>query len=112
MPSTAVGSFGAIAVDSRGCIELDSLLPSTRFSVHLLALDVDNLAVAFTRAEISVVFGNQAISVQWSRGSSEYVAVVPAELTRQPGIYDLVVRAINGRAGDKLRAAASHDNSP
>ena len=41
------------------------------------------------------MFGNQAISVQWSRGSNEYVAVVPAELTRQPGRYDLVVNATN-----------------
>jgi hypothetical protein len=74
---------------------LDSLLPSTHFSVQLRALDVDNLAVTFTRAEISVVFDNQAISVQWSRGSNEYVAVVPAELTRQPGLYDLLVTATN-----------------
>ncbi len=82
-------------VEINASMGLDSLLPSTRFSVHLRALDVDNLAVMFTRAEISVVFGNQAISVQWSRGSNEYVAVVPAELTRQPGRYDLVVNATN-----------------
>jgi hypothetical protein len=33
--------------------------------------------------------------MQWSRGSNQYVATVPAELTGQPGAHDLVVRASN-----------------
>ena len=33
--------------------------------------------------------------MQWSRGSNEYVADGPAELTAQPGSYNLVVSASN-----------------
>jgi hypothetical protein len=63
--------------------------------VHLFAKDVDDLPISFTRAEISLIFGAQIIPMQWSRGSNEYFAAVPAELTAQPGRYDLVVRASN-----------------
>jgi hypothetical protein len=44
--------------------------------------------------------------VQWSRGSNEYVADVLAELTKQPGLYDLVVSASNAwneTAGQAMR---------
>ena len=77
-------------------MDLDSLLPSARFSVNILAFDADNLAVRFTRANISVMFGTQPIYVQWNRGSNEYVADVAAEAAEalaQPGRYDLVVSA-------------------
>jgi hypothetical protein len=33
--------------------------------------------------------------MQWSRRSNEYIADVPAELTSQPGLYQLVVSADN-----------------
>jgi hypothetical protein len=63
--------------------------------VHLFAKDVDDLPISFTRAEVSLGFGDQTIPMQWSRGSNQYVADVPAELIAQPGRYDLVVRANN-----------------
>ena len=73
----------------------DSVPIATPFRVLLFARDVDNLPVAYTRAEINVFFGDQKIPLQWSRGSSEYVADVVAGLTEQPGLYDLVVNASN-----------------
>jgi hypothetical protein len=73
----------------------ESVPIATLIRVHLFAKDVDDLPIPFTRAEISLGFGDRNIPVQWSRGSNEYVADVPAELTAQPGRYDLVVRANN-----------------
>ncbi len=66
---------------------------SSSIRVQVFAKDADNLPVSFTRAEISLKFGCRTIPMQWSRGSNEYVADVPAELTAQPGVYDLVVSA-------------------
>jgi hypothetical protein len=63
--------------------------------VKVLAQDVDNLAVRFTRSAIDLVFSGRSIPMQWSRGSNQYVADVPAELTGQPRVYDLVVSASN-----------------
>jgi hypothetical protein len=68
---------------------------STAFRVQVLVHDVDNLPVVFTRAEVHLAFGGRNLPMQWSRGSNEYVADVPAELTRQPGVYVLVVNASN-----------------
>ncbi len=61
--------------------------------LHVSAMDVDDLPINFTRAEISLMFGAQTIPMQWSRGSNDYVAAVPTELTAQPGVHDLVVNA-------------------
>jgi hypothetical protein len=73
----------------------ESVPIATQFRVQLCVHDTDNLPVNFTRAEISLGFGGQFIPMQWSRGSNEYVATVPAELTGQPAVYDLVVNASN-----------------
>jgi hypothetical protein len=73
----------------------ESVPIATLIRVHLFAKDVDDLPISFTRAEISLGFGDQTIPMQWSRGSNQYVADVPAELIAQPGRYDLVVRANN-----------------
>jgi hypothetical protein len=85
---------------------------STPFRVQLFANDIDNMNVSFTMANISIslVFGGRALSasfttalpVQWSRGSSQYLGYVPAELTSQPGRYDLVVSASNAWNGTEL----------
>jgi hypothetical protein len=58
----------------------ESVPVAARIRVHVFAKDVDDLPIPFTRAEISLGFGAQTIPVQWSRGSNEYVADVPAEL--------------------------------
>jgi hypothetical protein len=68
---------------------------STAFRAQVLVHDVDNLPVVFTRAEVHLAFGGRNLPMQWSRGSNEYVADVPAELTGQPGVYVLVVNASN-----------------
>jgi hypothetical protein len=67
--------------------------------VQLFALDVDGLPVNFTRAEIRLVFDGRRIPVQWSRGSNEYIADVPADFSALPGRYDLVVSASNAWGG-------------
>ncbi len=66
---------------------------STPFRVQVFVNDVDSLRVSFTRAEINLVFAGRTIPMQWSRGSNLYVADVPAQLTSQPGLYDLVLNA-------------------
>jgi hypothetical protein len=63
---------------------------SSPISVRIFANDVDNLPVAFTRADIHLGFGDHTIPMQWSRGSSVYFADVPTE---RPGSYELVVSA-------------------
>jgi hypothetical protein len=73
--------------------DFESVPISTSIRVQLFAIDVDNLPVNFTRAEITLGFGGRIIPMQWSRGSNQYAADVPAELTAQPGLYDLVVNA-------------------
>jgi hypothetical protein len=71
----------------------ESVPVSTPIRLRLFATDVDALPVSSTRAEISLLFGGRSIPVQWSRGSNEYAAAVPADLTGQPGVYYLVLRA-------------------
>jgi hypothetical protein len=75
--------------------DLHSVSASTAMRVHLDAYDVDSLPVSFTRAEINIMFDDQAIPMQWSRGSNEYSADLPAELTKTPGLYHLVMSARN-----------------
>jgi hypothetical protein len=81
--------------------DLKSMPLSTPIRVRLFAIDVDDLPINFTRAEIHLAFRDRTLPffdrilpMQWSgRGSNEYVADVPTELTSQPGLYDLVVTA-------------------
>jgi hypothetical protein len=75
---------------------------ATPIRVQLFARDVDNLPMSFTRADVNLVFRGRNsdralphIPMQWRNGSSEYVVVVPSELTAEPGPYDLVVIASN-----------------
>jgi hypothetical protein len=85
---------------------VESVLVSSTFSVGLFALDIDGLPINQTRAEVRVDFGDQNIPVQWSRGSNEYVATVPAELTSHPGHYDLVV-SVSSAWNDTVGQATS-----
>ncbi len=82
--------------------DAESVPTSTPMRVRLFAKDADDLPVNFTRVEMNVLFADQApdrrgrdqkIPFLWSRGSNEYVADVSAELTSQPGRYDLVISA-------------------
>ena len=75
-------------------LESMPLRVSTPIRVRLFAQDVDDLPINFTRAEIHLALFDRTLPMQWrGRGSNEYVADVPAELTAQPGLYDLVVTA-------------------
>jgi hypothetical protein len=69
---------------------------STAIDVRLRAVDVDAMPIEQTRAEVEFLFGNQTVPVNWNRGSNEYVAIVPAELTGQAGEFELVVTAMHG----------------
>ena len=74
----------------------DSVSTLFAIKVHFVARDCDGLPIKYTRAEFNVSFGNQGVPHAWKgRGSNEYAADVPAELTAQPGVYDLVVSASN-----------------
>jgi hypothetical protein len=67
---------------------------SAPIRVRLFAKDVDDMPINFTRAEIHLAFGGSSVPMQWvNRGSNEYTADVPTELTAQPGLYALVVTA-------------------
>ncbi len=68
---------------------------SSAIRVWLYAIDIDGLPINQTEAEIRLAFGDRNVPMQWSRGSNMYVAAVPAELTLQPGQYDLVMSASN-----------------
>jgi hypothetical protein len=79
--------------------EAQSVPVATPIRVQLSLNDVDGLPVNFTRAEIILSFGGRNVPMQWSRGSNQYVANVPAEFTQQPGLYDLVMRASHAWGG-------------
>ena len=69
---------------------------SSNIHVRLLAYDVDNIQMRFTRADLLLSFGNRTIPFQWIRGSNEYIADV---LAAQLGVYGLVVMANNAWNG-------------
>jgi hypothetical protein len=73
-----------------------SVRSSSAIVVRLRAIDVDAMPIDQTRAEVEFRFGNLTLPVNWNRGSNEYVASVPAEVTRQSGEYGLVVTATLG----------------
>ena len=73
--------------------DAESVPDSTPMRVRFFAKDADDLPVNFTRVEMNVLFAGQKVPFTWSRGSNEYVADVSAELTSQPGRYDLVISA-------------------
>jgi hypothetical protein len=81
--------------DVRSEPDSNSVGAHTAIRVQLFAKDVDDLPVSFNRAEIKVLFDGRDIPLQWSRGSNKYFAEVPAELTEQPGVYELLVNASN-----------------
>jgi hypothetical protein len=74
--------------------------------VHIEARDCDGLPINYTRADIQFSFDNQSLAVTWKRGSNEYTADVPTDLTALPGRYALVVtasQAWNETAGQMMR---------
>ena len=83
--------------------DAESVPMSNPIHVRFFAKDADDLPVNFTRVEVNFLFADQdpdrrgradqTIPFSWSRGSNEYVADVSAELTSQPGRYDLVISA-------------------
>ena len=84
--------------NSQAWVEHDvhNLPARTPFRVRIIAVDVDGMPVSFTRAEIAFLFDNKSLSVQWSRGSNEYVAIASEDLTNDTGEHTLVVRVTHG----------------
>jgi hypothetical protein len=84
--------------NSQAWVERDVLeMPAgSTFRVRLLAFDVDGLAVSFTRADLTFLFDNKSLPVQWNRGSNEYTAIVSEALTATDGEHKLVVQASRG----------------
>ena len=89
---------------SQAWVERDiyDLPPQTPFRVHVTAVDVDGLAVNFTRADIAFLLGKRnssetvTLPVQWNSGSNEYVAVASGDLTNDDGEHELIVRVRQG----------------
>jgi hypothetical protein len=73
--------------------ELRTIPLSGTLVVRLRVNDADNLAVKQTRAEVEFRFNGRLLAVQWTKGSNEYMALVPADLTQQAGEYELLVNA-------------------
>jgi hypothetical protein len=87
-------------------VELDVVPIATPIRVQLFVNDVDSFPVRYTRVEVTLIFGGRNIPVQWNRGSNEYVADVPAALTAQPGLYNLVLSASNAWNGTAGRVTS------
>jgi len=70
--------------------DLDSVLPAAPLSVHLLAMDMDDQPIRFSRAELVLTWDGVAIPFDWLRGSSEYSWQIPPD--RDEGEHQIVVR--------------------
>jgi hypothetical protein len=90
--------------------DVSSVPQSSAIRVRLEAYDVDNLPIAQTRADVEFRFDGRAVPVQWSRGSNMYTADVPADLTQNPGEYNLTVTATSAwtRSGSKASCVLFH----
>jgi hypothetical protein len=79
------------------------ILTSSSFNVRLCAVDVDNMPIGNTRADMEVSFGNNRLGITWNRGSNEHTlsCLRCSQTTR--GQYDLVVAAISGWDSPVLR---------
>jgi hypothetical protein len=71
----------------------ESVPMSSPIGVRLHAIDVDGMPINWTQSHIEFRFGNQLLPIIWNRGSNVYVTAISAELTAQPGLYELVVSA-------------------
>jgi hypothetical protein len=70
---------------------LDSILPAAPLSVHLLAMDMDNLPVSFSPAELVLTWDGDAVSLEWLRGGrGEYTWQIPPD--RDAGEHEIVLR--------------------
>jgi hypothetical protein len=68
---------------------LDSILPAAPLSVHLLAMDMDNLPVSFSPAELLLTWDGRAIPFIWLRGRNKYSWQIPPD--RAAGEHEIVV---------------------
>ena len=84
---------------------VESVPTSSTFRVSMYALDMDGLPINHTGVEIRLAFGDRNVLMQRIPGSNEYVATLSAELTAQPGHYDLVASASN--AWDEMGPATT-----
>jgi hypothetical protein len=70
--------------------DLDSILPAAPLSVHLLAMDMDDQPIRFSRAELVLTWDGVAVPFEWLRGLSEYSWHIPPD--RDAGEHEIVVR--------------------
>jgi hypothetical protein len=67
---------------------LDSILPAAPLSVYLLAMDMDDLPVSFSRAELLLTWDGHAFPFDWLRGRNKYSWQIPY---RAAGEHEIVV---------------------
>jgi hypothetical protein len=87
-------------------LEGDSIATESPIEVRLLAKDVDDLEVRFTRAAIELLWeheNQQGTKVLFNTevGTNEYTATISAASTKEPGRYTLSVRVVKG-ASDRV----------
>ena len=70
--------------------DLDNILPTAPLSVHLLAMDIDDQPIRFSRAELVLTWDGIAVPFDWLRGFSEYSWQIPPD--RGAGQHEIVVR--------------------
>jgi hypothetical protein len=73
--------------------DLDNILPAAPLSVHLLATDMDDQPIRFSRAELELKWDGVAVPFDWLRGRSAYRWQIPPD--RDEGEHKVVVR-LNG----------------
>jgi hypothetical protein len=70
--------------------DLDSILPAAPLSVHLLAMDMDDQPIRFSRAELVLTWDVVAVPLEWLRGRGEYSWRIPPD--RDAGEHEIVLR--------------------
>ena len=69
--------------------DFESILPNAPLAVHLVAMDVDNQPIKFSRAEFALTWDRVSVPFDWLRGRSEYSWQIPPG--RDAGEHEIVI---------------------
>jgi len=69
--------------------DLNSILPAAPLSVYLLAMDMDDQSIRFSRAEVVLTWDGVAVPFDWVRGLNKYTWEIPPN--RPPGQHEIFV---------------------
>jgi hypothetical protein len=85
-------------------LEGESIAAESPVEVRILARDIDNSEVPFTRAAIELLWEDashrgEKVLLNAKSGTSEYTAMLGSTWTREPGRYTLSVRVVHSTGG-------------